>query len=403
MLADPPCVTQWIDAIRRPRAARALKPPVLQADVDRDLQALAEQLGATLSPRMVLVSVVLERMQLFRGHVGLPPELLASRAIDRGASFCAQVVAASAVIAVEDVSAHPGPIPELLMRYGLASYLGAPIVVAGTVIGCVAILDDRPRRFAVDEHAAVVAAALTAATRIAHLGAGQDAQDGVLHDRAVRPQFAELRNRMQPMVGGVQAMQVAVAELGAVLRLAAYVASHPEEAATILPLDTAEEALRELEDCLEDVADSVTSVQSAVVALESASLITGESCSVRAIVDASTTLAHHHTKLVGGVRWVLAAAPASVPVPLQVAVNTVAAGLSSLSKAIHAHRGRRGIEITLAGDAADARFQITAPDLDAAQIAVCAAALAGLTGDSQGVQVRARTSVIELTFADAAA
>ena len=64
---------------------------------------------------------------------------------------------------------------------------------------------------------------------------------------------------------------------------------------------------------------------------------------------------------------------------------------------------RRGIEITLAGDAVDARFQITAPDLDASQIAVCAAALAGLTGDSQGVHVHASTSVIVLTFADAAA
>lgn len=363
------------------------------------MQRLADELSATLSPRMVLVSVVLERLLLFRGHVGLPPDLLASRAIDRGASFCARVIADNAVVAVEDVLAHPDHVPELLTRYGLASYLGAPIVVAGTVIGCVAILDDRPRRFAAGERSAIVAAARMAASWIANLGACQDAPDGALHDRAVRPQFAELRNRMQPMVGGVQAMQIAVAELGAVLRLAAYVASHPEEAATILPLDTAEEALRDLEDCLADVADSVNSVQSAVVALESASLITGESCSVCAIVDASSTLAHHHTKLIGGVRWVLSAAPASVAISLQIAVNTVAAGLSSVSNVIHAHRGRRGIDVTISGDAADARFEITAPDLDRTQVELCAAVLASLAGGTPGVQVTASANAVALTFA----
>jgi PAS domain-containing protein/CheY-like chemotaxis protein len=113
------------------------------------LQRLVEETARTLGAPIALVSLVLEKQQWFKAHVGLTDELLAQRGTPLAQSFCRHVVdddAASPLI-VPDAKRHPYFAQNLLVRRGdVGSYAGAPLLTSsGQVLGTLCILDKRPR------------------------------------------------------------------------------------------------------------------------------------------------------------------------------------------------------------------------------------------------------------------
>ena len=67
---------------KRERLA-AMSGGVLSPGLDAELQGIVTEAAAATQSPIGLVSLVLDHTQFFRAHVGLPPELAATRSTDR--------------------------------------------------------------------------------------------------------------------------------------------------------------------------------------------------------------------------------------------------------------------------------------------------------------------------------
>ncbi|MEZ4410357.1 MAG: GAF domain-containing protein [Polyangiales bacterium] len=136
-------------------------------EVDGELRALR----AALSMPTATVTVVLSRVQLFKAAEGLPPELAASRATSRNDSFCQFVVRNEATLKVDDAAAERWLPRAFIDRYGVRSYLGAPLRYRGAVVGSVSVMGTAPRAFSDDDARRVEAAAERVSARLEALRA----------------------------------------------------------------------------------------------------------------------------------------------------------------------------------------------------------------------------------------
>lgn len=86
-------------------------------------------------------------------RIGLMNELVTSRQLLRGESFCTQVVNSCQVFMLNDVVADPVFANSLLaQRYGIRAYLGVPMVSSsGHCLGSLAVMDLSPREFTAKE------------------------------------------------------------------------------------------------------------------------------------------------------------------------------------------------------------------------------------------------------------
>lgn len=336
--------TARIEALRwRHPGLSQLRGAVLAHDVDPELQVLSTETAKELATPMAAVSLVLERVQFLRGYHGLPPDLEASRATDRDMSFCQFVVRDGGIFEVNDAQNDLRVPHEMVDRYGVASYLGAPLRLGGAVVGAMCVADTKPRLFTVRERAVLLRAAEAASTRLATLAMRPRDLERTLHDRTVRPAFGEMRNRLQPMLGNLTMMQIALTELAAVHRLQHHAATTGDTASLAL-ITRADEMLADLQGYIDEMSRDAGGIHRAVVALERASLVSATSCSVKEVLEAATTLALHRTKLIGEV-WVTGDQSARLTAPRSVAVSAVATALSALADALFSAKAAGGISL----------------------------------------------------------
>ncbi len=121
-----------------------------QFEQDDELDALVAQATRLAGTPIALLSLVIDRVQLFRSHVGLPAELAISQATSRCDSFCQFVVQDEAPLIIEEAAGHPRLPQHLVETYGLRSYMGVPVRYRDQVIGSLCVLDLHPRSFAPD-------------------------------------------------------------------------------------------------------------------------------------------------------------------------------------------------------------------------------------------------------------
>jgi signal transduction histidine kinase len=86
-------------------------------------------------------------------RIGLMNSLATSRQIPRSEAFCAYVMDAQRVLAVEDATAHPQFANSMLVQqYGIRAYLGVPLMASnGECVGTLAIMELTPRQFSAKE------------------------------------------------------------------------------------------------------------------------------------------------------------------------------------------------------------------------------------------------------------
>lgn len=142
MSNKPPMDLSRLDA---PERLRTFEPPLLERTPDLELQRLVAEAAELTGFPIALVSLVVHRIQFFRAQVGLPPELAAAQATDRGASLCQFVVAGDAPLRVEDAASESGPPADLAQRGGVRAYVGFPLRVAGQTVGSFCVVDMEPR------------------------------------------------------------------------------------------------------------------------------------------------------------------------------------------------------------------------------------------------------------------
>jgi hypothetical protein len=388
-----------VDALPGKRSAFAvLGRALLSPTPDEPLQRIVEKTAMQLAMPMAIVSIVLEHIELFKAQHGLSPELAAVGAVGRDEAFCQYVVRDRDVVQLDDPAAHPELPQEMVERHGVRSYLGDVVVVEGEAVGTLCVMDRRPRRFTDRDRALIRRGAADASARMTELARSDKPPPGALRDRAVRPQFAELRNRLQPTLYRMTDMQIALAEIRAVHRMAQYVAIHPEKPVDIIRLDAAQSAIDDLSGALDAIYGSVTHIEKDIEALESATLLAREPCSIRHIVDTAATLAHHETKLVGGVRLPSALPDIRVLAPRAVAVNALAAVLSCVSHRAHDAQVSEGIGVAIAEETVVMRVRVTADKVTEDELDSATAALGPLMREAPFVAIAHETGAIEVAF-----
>ena len=132
-----------------PERLRALARTGLTADPDPEMDDIAERVRRWLRVPIGLVSLVQAEQQILPGMSGLPEPWATKRATPLSHSFCRQVVATAAPLAVTDARVDPvlrdnPAVPEL----GIVAYLGVPLTDEdGSVLGALCAVDTEPRRW----------------------------------------------------------------------------------------------------------------------------------------------------------------------------------------------------------------------------------------------------------------
>lgn len=117
---------------------------LLDRTPDPELERLVKRAAEVSGFPIALVSLVVNQIQFFRAHVGLPPDLRASLATDRCTSFCQFVVAGDAPLLIEDATQVPELPTDLVERYGIRAYVGFPLRVQGRTVGSFCVIDVKP-------------------------------------------------------------------------------------------------------------------------------------------------------------------------------------------------------------------------------------------------------------------
>ncbi len=361
---------------------------VLDAELDPVLQDVVREVSEALHTPLALVSLVLERTQFFRAHVGLPPDLEVARSTDRDASFCQFVVRDGRRFEVRDALSDERVPQELVERYGIRAYIGEPVGVGTSVLGALCAIDVKERTFTDAERSRLAALAERASHRLGELARLERATDRELVARAVRPAFGEMRNALAPLYANISAARAAAADLGPLVRITAHLAKTVgAEVPALSGLSQALTAFDDLRTIVGDLDGSARRLAALVGALEGLLLPSAQEPTVAEVLDLASALAHHQTKLVGGVAWGPVAPVLRVRAPRLSAVAAVAAALTTLAGSV------RGASAALAGQASveggEVVIDLRAPSVVPAALVRCVGELAAMLEHDPFVSVEA--------------
>jgi len=242
----------------------ALEGALLEGRDDEVMQALVRAAATTVGTPIALLSLVAGRVQWFHSHTGLPPEIALSRATSRCSSFCQFVVRDEAPFEVADARVDPRVPQQLVERYGVRAYLGAPVRFRGQVLGSFCVMDVVPRQFTDAHRAALAEYAAQAGARL-----------GELHPPAADAGHRR-RDDLDAARERLRGVERSLLELGALARLGAGV-----DSLSSVEAHRALSVLRELSDSYGDVLLELRSVRRALDTLSGAEPSLAASPSVR--------------------------------------------------------------------------------------------------------------------------
>jgi hypothetical protein len=146
-----------------------------EAVFDRMTESLKEAFDVPIA----LLTLVDAERQFWKSSAGLPAPLCDTRESPRSTSICGHVVAANAVLVVEDIwrdsrfANNP-----ILREQGIRFYAGAPLrTAAGLVIGSLCVMDTRPRRVSKAEEAFLLLSAQQVMREIESRGDDSDIEE----------------------------------------------------------------------------------------------------------------------------------------------------------------------------------------------------------------------------------
>jgi hypothetical protein len=371
-----------IDALgtELPGRLEMLDGAILDDALDEELQALVTEASRTLRLPIALVSLVLERTQFFRAHVGLPQDLAIARATDRDASFCQFVVRDGRRFEVTHASADDRVPKDLVAHYGIEAYLGEPVTIGGSVVGSLCVIGTEPRTFSDGDRTALSKLAARVTRRLGELSQRARVSSRSLIARAAGPAFGEARNILASLVPNAHAARIAVADVRPLARLVhGAPLAFAGWAAAPAVLTEAAKALETVAALLADIEGSAERLVGTIDAMQSLVREGGKTQLVADVVDAASRLALHRTKLVGGVTWAPVAPELRVKTPRMIAVSVVAAALGVLAEALDSQQ--TGIRGSARAAGSEVAIELRAEGLRGASLRGCHASLASLVDE----------------------
>lgn len=383
----------------RPERREVFTRELLAETDDTELQEIVETAARDLSTPIALVSLVLDQIQFFKAHYGLPPDLAAARATRRDVSFCQFVVRDGEAFEVEDAPKDARIPQHLVKTYDIRSYLGIPVRVRDTVVGSLCVLDTKARRFSDADRASLARLAALVNERVTALTESRHRTRIALTERATAPALVELRQSLAPIPGLVGAGLPAVTAIRAFLRLSAHVLEGGSTPPDVIrrSLGAAHEAAEASEEALHDIAAAAADCGDCVVALEHL-MTPSPSTRLSDVATAAQDLARQATRPVGGVPLPDLSFDPLVYAPRPLAVALLATTLTALAARLASLGESGGIEMRLRDLGPTAELALSAPGLSDAVIEEVASELGDPIGTDPTVAIDGAGGALRLTF-----
>ena len=268
---------------------------------DVELQEIVKQAASELNSPIALVSLVLDQVQFFKAHIGLPPVLASARGTHRDVSFCQFVVRDGETFEVNDASNDPRIPQHVVKEYNIQAYLGVPIMVEDTVMGSLCVLDTKKRGFSEEEHHSLRKLAKLVNVRLAALTRDSKQKRLDLTETTLKPALSELSESLSSVQKFVSLGYSAGTSIRTFLNHSKHLFAEKSEysEAIRLSLESALKAIQQNEDLLleiefaaKDSADCINAIEKIVMKIEPTRL--------SEIVVAAQDLSRNSTKIVGG-------------------------------------------------------------------------------------------------------
>lgn len=363
--------------------ARVLVGDTVDLSSDPILEGIVRDVAVDLEAPWALLNILLERSVLVRAHHGVPMRLAIVRSMEADTTFCRRVVVEEAIVEVVDaLTSVETRLP--YEQHGVRSYLGVPLTIDDVCVGALCVADEVPRRYGASARERLLGHALRANGRLAELAARPTLRRG-LAAHALRSPFAELGNRLTPLIGQSEAARRALDEL---------VRETKAE-------DRTASALQQIAAAIDGIEAESTRIRATIASLQTLLVGSGAPTPTQ-LAHAASELAFHHTKLVGGVRWTSSAVTPTPDVSNGIALAVVASALSLLAIDMNRMGTRNGVDAGLAVE--DERLVVTlAADIEVEQLRACAATISDLVhGGKIAVAVDDRVLRIALPLRDQA-
>ncbi len=286
----------------RPDRQMAFTGELLAEAEDQVLQAIVEEAGRDLSAPIALVNLVLEEIQFFKAHYGLPPDLAAARATERDVSFCQFVVRDGEPFEVTNAEQDARVPQHLVTHYGIRAYLGIPVLANDEIVGSLCVIDTKPREFSAEERQILKNLAGLVNARLADLARTRNEPSrSSLVGQAAGPALAGLREALTPIQAGAAAGRITTTALASFLRLMEHTTSGgytpPEHLKRTLR--AAQIALDSCEDSFYNIEANAGDAEDARLALEHV-LTQSSSTRLSEIAISGRELARQNVTPVGG-------------------------------------------------------------------------------------------------------
>jgi hypothetical protein len=339
---------QAVDAL----GPQHLDPTLLTRDLlaetdDPELQHIVAQVAERLAAPIALVSLLLDQVQFFKAHYGLPPVLQMARATSRDVSFCQFVVRDGVCFEVNDAAQDTRVPQHLVETYGISSYLGVPVRIGEQVVGSLCAIDTKTRAFTPEERRGLEELAELAQARLTALTESRHRTRTALTAALTGPALLELSAALAPIQHAVDVSRPSLAAIRAFLRHAAHTCRADGTAtdpALERTLNAAEQALLVSEDALYDIEAAVGDGGDCVVALERLQTPT-PSTKLSEVAEAAQDLARPTTRRVGGASLPEIVVDSAVYAPRPLAVSLLAACTTFVASILAEHERTSGIVV----------------------------------------------------------
>ena len=311
---------------KRPERNSAFTEGMLAEAEDTELQTIVNDAAGGLSAPIALVTLVLERIQFFKAHYGLPKDLSVSRATERDVSFCQFVVRGGEPFEVENAEEDERVPQHLVKRYGIKAYLGIPVKVNKVVTGSLCVIDTKARTFSGDERQKLTELAELVSQRLEALSAQRTNPRLLLAQRAVSPSFTELRESLELVRNSAAEGRIASLTLKSLIRLIRYTQKGGEASlgAVERELENACLALEDLDNAVIEIGMGTEDAEDCVSALERVLQQDTSTARLSDVLNAAQDLSRSNCRDVGG-----APLPELRTDPLLATPQTLAVGLLS--------------------------------------------------------------------------
>jgi hypothetical protein len=367
---------------------------------DKVLQSIVEEAARDLSTPIALVNLVLEEIQFFKAHYGLPQDLAAAQGTERDVSFCQFVVRDGEPFEVTNAEQDARVPQHLVKHHGIIAYLGIPVIANDVIVGSLCVIDTEPREFSQEERRLLTNLADQVNARLAELSKRREPLHSALMVQAAIPALAELGEALACVQAGAAAGHMTTAALASYLRLLEHAASGgytpPEHLKRTQK--AAHDALDDCENSFYNIEFSASDAEDARLALEHV-LTQSSSTRLSEVAISGRELARQGVSPIGGAFLLDLPYDPVVAVPRSAGVALVATCLSIAAARMASLDLSGGIRMEVQDLGSQAEIAIQADGLPKEVLEGIAAELNLHTGETPSAVVQATAGAIRLVFA----